>query len=407
MKRVLLFSLNYYPHFIGGAEVAIKEITDRIAPEEIEFHMVTLRMDSTLAKEERVGNVIVHRIGPSVPNPTIADLRRFPLHYAKHLYQFLAAWEALTLHRSLRFDGIWAMMAHACGIPAGLFKRFAPEVPYLLTLQEGDPPEHIERLARPVWPLFVRGFTSADRLQPISTFLLAWGRRMGFQGEADVIPNGVDTERFMRSYPDDDVAAMRASLGKKDGELFLVTTSRLVHKNAVDDVIRALPSMPENVTFLIYGIGPDEDMLRALAEQLGVSGRTRFMGQIAHAQMPLMLAACDMFVRPSRSEGMGNSFVEAMAAGLPVIATQEGGIADFLFDSVRNPDKETTGWAVDADRPAQIAEAVRAIIGDPETVARVRDAARRMVAERYDWDTVAGDMRTLFGRMLRVRDGVE
>lgn len=407
MKRVLIFSLNYYPHFIGGAEVAIKEITDRIAPEEIEFHMVTLRMDSALAKEERVGNVIVHRIGPSVPNPTIADLRRFPLHYAKHLYQFLAAWEALRLHRSLRFDGIWAMMAHACGIPAGLFKRFAPEVPYLLTLQEGDPPERIERLARPVWPLFVRGFTSADRLQPISTFLLAWGRRMGFEGEAEVIPNGVDTERFMRSYPDDDVAAMRASLGKKDGELFLVTTSRLVHKNAVDDVIRSLPSMPENVTFLIYGIGPDEDRLRALAQELGVSGRVRFMGQIAHAQMPLMLAACDIFTRPSRSEGMGNSFVEAMAAGLPVIATQEGGIADFLFDSIRNPDKETTGWAVDADCPAQIAEAVRAIIASPEKVARVRETARKMVRERYDWDTVAGDMRTLFGRMLGVRDGVE
>lgn len=407
MKRVLIFSLNYYPHFIGGAEVAIKEITDRIAPEEIEFHMVTLRMDSALAKEERVGNVIVHRIGPSVPNPTIADLRRFPLHYAKHLYQFLAAWEALRLHRSLRFDGIWAMMAHACGIPAGLFKRFAPEVPYLLTLQEGDPPERIERLARPVWPLFVRGFTSADRLQSISTFLLAWGRRMGFEGEAEVIPNGVDTERFMRSYPDDDVAAMRASLGKKDGELFLVTTSRLVHKNAVDDVIRSLPSMPENVTFLIYGIGPDEDRLRALAQELGVSGRVRFMGQIAHAQMPLMLAACDMFTRPSRSEGMGNSFVEAMAAGLPVIATQEGGIADFLFDSIRNPDKETTGWAVDADCPAQIAEAVRAIIASPEKVARVRETARKMVRERYDWDTVAGDMRTLFGRMLGVRDGVE
>ncbi len=407
MKRVLIFSLNYYPHFIGGAEVAIKEITDRISSEEIEFHMVTLLMDSVLPKEERVGNVIVHRIGPAVENPTIADLRRFPLHYAKHLYQFLAAWEALRLHRRLRFDGMWAMMAHACGIPAGLFKRLAPGVSYLLTLQEGDPPEHIERLARPVWPLFVRGFRSADQVQAISNFLLSWARRMGFDGPAEVIPNGVDLARFMRPYPAEQIDAMKESLGKKEGELFLVTTSRLVHKNAVDDVIRAMPAMPENVTFLVYGIGPDEDMLRSLAADLGVSGRVRFMGQIGHAEMPLMLASCDMFVRPSRSEGMGNSFVEAMAAGLPVIATQEGGISDFLYDEVRNPGKEPTGWAVDADSPAQIAEAVRAIIGSPDAVARVRETARAMVSARYDWDTVAKDMRALFARVLGAPDGVE
>jgi len=400
MKKVLIFSLNYYPHFIGGAEVAIKEITDRITPEEIEFHMVTLRMDSTLLKEEKVGNVIMHRIGPSVPNPSIADLRKFPLHYAKHLYQFLAVWEAQNLHRTHHFDGMWAMMAHSCGIPAGLFKTFAPNVTYLLTLQEGDPPEHIERLAKPVWPLFVRGFTRADYMQPISNFLLVWGTRMGFKGAADVIPNAVDTARFIQTYSNDELRSMKETLGKKEGEIFLVTTSRLVHKNAVDDVIRALPLMPSHVTFLIYGIGPDEEKLRALAREIGVEERTRFMGQIGHEKMPLMLASCDIFTRPSRSEGMGNSFVEAMAAGLPVIATQEGGIADFLFDEKRNPDKATTGWAVDADSPEQIAKAVRDILARPEKVAEVRETAKSMVLERYDWNTVAADMKALFRRML-------
>lgn len=400
MKRILVFSLNYYPHFIGGAEVAIKEITDRIPPEDIEFHMVTLRMDSTLPKEERVGNVIVHRIGPSVPSPSIGDLKKFPLHYVKHVYQFLAAYEALRLHRVYSFDGIWAMMAHSCGIPAGIFKTFAPKVMYLLTLQEGDPPAHIERLARPVWPLFKRGFTKADYLQPISNFLLAWGKSMGFTGVAEVIPNAVDTARFAKEHSREDIACMKASLNKREGEVFLVTTSRLVHKNAVDDVIRALPLLPENVSFLIYGIGPDETMLKALATELGVEERARFMGQIGHADMPLMLAACDIFIRPSRSEGMGNSFVEAMAAGLPVIATQEGGIADFLFDEKRNPEKETTGWAVDADNPGQIAEAVQDILAHPEKVLQVRKTAEAMVKRTYGWDTVTNAMRNLFERML-------
>ena len=80
MKKILIFSLAYYPHHIGGAEVAIKEITDRITPEDIEFHMVTLRFDSTLPKVEKIGNVLVHRIGFTKDRPSMADLGKLPLY---------------------------------------------------------------------------------------------------------------------------------------------------------------------------------------------------------------------------------------------------------------------------------------------------------------------------------------
>ena len=63
MKRILIFSLVYYPRFVGGAEVAIKEITDRISPEEVEFDMVTLRLEPNLPKFETIGNVNVYRVG--------------------------------------------------------------------------------------------------------------------------------------------------------------------------------------------------------------------------------------------------------------------------------------------------------------------------------------------------------
>ncbi len=393
MKKILLFSLNYYPRFIGGAEVAIKEITDRIDPSEIEFHMITLRCDANLPRIERVGNILVHRIGFTKTAPTIADLKTYPLHFNKHLYQFLAAWKALTLNRTYHYDGIWAMMAHSCAIPAGIVKTLCPRLSYLLTLQEGDPPEYIERLMRPVWPFFRRGFTQADILQPISTFLLRWGERMGFKGKSVLIPNAVDTKRFTHPYTQTEIQQMRQELGKQEKDVFLVTTSRLVHKNAVDDVIRALPLLPEHIIFLIYGIGPDEDKLKKLAADLGVAHRARFMGQIGHAAMPLMLNACDIFIRPSRSEGMGNSFIEAMATKRPVIATQEGGIADFLFDAERNPDQPTTGWAVEKDRPDQIAQQVQNILAYPEDVARVTETAYRLVLEKYDWERIATDMR--------------
>ncbi|OYV27425.1 MAG: hypothetical protein B7W98_01815, partial [Parcubacteria group bacterium 20-58-5] len=185
--------------------------------------------------------------------------------------------------------------------------------------------------------------------------------------------------------------------------VYLITTSRLVKKNAIDDVIRALPLLPAHVSFLIFGTGPDEPKLRALAEECGVGDRARFMGQISHAEMPKYLNVSDIYIRPSLSEGFGIVFVEAMAAGLPVIATQEGGIADFLFDAKRNPDKETTGWAVDKDSPEQIAEAVRDIIVHPDEVARVTAAAKKMAFERYDWGLIARKMQDAFNRVLRNR----
>lgn len=392
MKKVLIFSLQYYPKHVGGAEVAIKEITDRIEPNDIEFHMVTNRYDSTLPKVEQVGNVLVHRIGLTKTEPEMADLKKFPLHLNKFLFQFLAAWKALWLHRTHHYDGTWAMMAHSCGVPAAIFKILHPRVPYLLTLQEGDPPEYIEKKMRPLWPLFTRGFTKADRVQAISNFLANWARSRNFTGALEVIPNAVNTEHFTQEYSEEELQQVREETGKKEGETWVVTTSRLVKKNAIDDVIRALPHTPESVHFLIYGTGPDEDMLRNLVKVQGMEHRVHFGGFIQHENMPKYLKACDIFTRPSRSEGMGNSFIEAMAAGLPVIATQAGGIADFLFDEERNPDRDTTGWAIDPDSPEQIANAINDIIANPEKVARVTETAMQLAHEKYDWNLIAKDM---------------
>ncbi len=403
MKKILIFSLAYFPKHVGGAEVAIKEKTDRMP--ECEFHMVTNRYDSTLSREERIGNVVVHRIGITRENPSMGDLRRFPLHLNKLLFQFIAAWKAVRLHREFRFDATWAMMAHSCGVPAAIFKMLYPRVPFVLELQEGDPPAYIERTMRPLWPLFSRAFTSADVVSVISTFLGRWARARGFTGPVVLVPNAVNTKHFSQDFPEQSVNEIKDRLGKKMGDVFVITTSRLVHKNAVDDVIRALPDVPQNVHFIVLGTGPDEAMLRALAHKEGVESRVHFLGQVGHAEMPLYLRASDIFIRASRSEGMGNSFVEAMAAGLPVIATQEGGIADFLFDEQRNPDMPVTGFAVDKDSPAQIVDAIRRIVENPEKVRAVVATAKAMVMEKYDWDLIAHDMRTNVFEPLFARGG--
>ncbi|MBI5401169.1 MAG: glycosyltransferase family 4 protein [Candidatus Yonathbacteria bacterium] len=393
MKRILIFSLAYYPDVVGGAEVAIKEITDRIAPEDIVFDMITLRFDSTLPKFERIGNVNIHRIGFTRMGPEIADIVRFPLTLNKYFFPFFGFLKACALQKENSYECVWAIMANYAGFAALFFKMRYPRTRFLLTLQEGDPIEYIEHSVRFVYPLFKRIFTTADFIQAISHYLAGFARNMGYTGQLEVVPNAVNVAHFAQEYPEMELSILKHRLGKKVGDFFLITTSRMVTKNAVDEVIRALPLIPPNLKFLILGIGPDENMLRKLAKEKGVEDRVQFLGQVLHEDMPKYLKVSDIFIRPSRSEGLGNSFLEAMAAGLPVIATPVGGIPDFLFDPDQDPDKEPTGLFASINDPASIARQVERLVADPALRNRLFMNGRTLVAEKYDWKLIAKNMK--------------
>ncbi len=383
MKRILIYSLAYFPKFVGGAEVAIKEITDRISPADYTFDLITLHIDKGDPSYEVIGNVHVYRVGSGtllgkVFSPLTGLFKTFSL-LGKHRYHWF-----------------WVMMVTYIGGSAYIANilRFWNRVPIILTLQEGDSEKYIRTkwggLVALSWYLALF-FT--QRVQVISEYLGKRARDFGYTGEIVLIPNGATASHFAQTYSKEEIDGCTDMLNKKADEVCLVTTSRLAEKNALDTVIRSLPFLPEHISFVIFGTGSDEQKLRNLAESLGVTDRVKLMGQLSHTDMPKYLKACDIFVRPSRSEGFGNSFIEAMAAGLPVIATQVGGIADFLFDAVRNPDKETTGWAVDVDSPEQIAGAVKDILGDKDKTLRVVAEAQKMAAEKYDWGLIARDMK--------------
>ncbi len=371
-QRALIFSLAYYPNLVGGAEVAVKEITDRIDPTEIEFHMVTRRDVPNLPAQEKIGNVTVHRIAGN-----------------KYMYLLLAAHKAARLHRAQKFDFTWSIMAYVAGIPGVLFKIFHTNVPFLLTLQEGDPIDYI--LAKTKWisPLFKMVFTRADRVQAISRYLADFGIRMGAKAESvAVVPNGVDVTYFSAPAAAADLASVGADMGKKPGDVFLVTASRLVAKNAVGDIIAALAFLPANVKLLILGSGELEAELRTQAKPFrSESGdRVIFKGFVSHDRLPVYLQVSDIFIRPSLSEGFGNSFIEAMAAGLPVIATDVGGIGDFLKN-------KETGLFCEVHAPEDIARKVQMYINDSALRTEIVDNALHMVIDRYDWNIVAREMK--------------
>ncbi len=385
-KRLLIFSLMYYP-LVGGAEIAVKEIAERIDTDDVTFDMVTLRYDRDLPKVEKIGNITVYRVGFSKKKPTPEDLVSFPLYLIKVFYPVLAFFKGFRLSLKNRYNGSWAIMSYA-GFPA-LFLRLFRGVPYILTLQEGDSISHITKRwrIRMVFPLYALVFKKAEIIQSISRFLASFARKMGSTSSIVVIPNGVTLAQFTRHYGDEELIDLAKSLQAKYETRYLVTTSRLVPKNAVDILIMALKYVPQHIELIVVGDGPDASMLVGLAASEHVSERVHFVGQKNLEDVPKYLAVSDIFIRPSRSEGLGSSFIEAMAAGLPVIATGVGGITDFLKD-------DETGVLCKVNDPKDLAEKILLLLENEELRGRIITTARDFVLARYDWETISKQMKT-------------
>lgn len=377
--------MAYHP-FVGGAEIAVKEITDRI--KDIEFHLITVNLDGKQKKEESIGNIRVHRVGSG--------------KFGKYLFPFLGVQKGLALHKTHNFSAVWSIMANYAGFAALFFKYLRPRVPFILTLQEGDPIGHIKRRVWFVYPFFVQIFRRADRIQAISNYLADFARSMRASAPILVIPNGVDVFLFGRELSPREIQDIKEDFDKEDGDVFLITVSRLVLKNGIADVIKALPLMPRRVRFLILGEGPLEAELKKLSRNLGMESRVIFLGFVNQTEIPKYLKISDIFVRPSLSEGMGNSFIEAMAAGIPVIATPVGGIPDFLKDASAGsinlsqtifPNSEkATGIFCEAGNPRSIAEKVGQLLNDRTLAMNLALNARDLVVEKYDWNQVAKNM---------------
>ncbi len=380
-QKILIYSLAYYPHFVSGAEAAIREITDRIDVTDIDFHLVTLHFDRSDPKEERIGNVHVHRVGFG------------PSYLSKISFLPLAAWKGRQLHKTLHFSGVWAMMTYML-IPTLLMRLLGAQVPYALTLQDGDPYEKVfgRWFIRPFVPLLRYGFRRATVVQTISQFLSTWPQKLGYQGDIEIIYNGADPRDVTESVTEEEVNELKKQLGKKEGDIYLINTARLEHQKAFDIVIRALLKLPAHISLLIVGSGREEHALKALANSLNVEGRVKFIPKVDRDTASVYRKAADIFVGPSRSEGLGNAFLSAMASRMPVIATQVGGLAEYIFDPEYNEGVEQTAWAVPPDDPEAIAESVRDIMEHPEVVHEVTDRARNMVVSKFNWDMIAREM---------------
>ncbi|MFA6503377.1 MAG: glycosyltransferase family 4 protein [Patescibacteria group bacterium] len=376
--RIAVFATDDFIPPVGGAEIALGEIIKRNS--DICFDLFVPKFFKGRQNKQKIGNTTIYRFGFGVPA------------FDKKFYVLAAPFFAWVKSMRQPYDLVWSMMASYGGIACLFFTGLVPKTKMLLTLQEGDPPEHILKRAGIFKFLLYRIFKRADAMHVISRFLADWGVKMGFSGVPEVIPNGVDVNRFARKIFDNERTDARQQFGFNDSDVVLVTVSRLVLKNGTDYLIRALTKLPLNFKALIVGFGEDLEKLKTLTQEKGLKDRVVFAGRRDHDELPKLLQSSDVFVRPSLSEGLGNAFLEAMAAGLPIIGTPVGGIPDFLFDG-------ETGVFCQPSSPESVAQAVLRIQNEPGLRQKLIEQGNKLAVEKFGWDGIGIAMRKLFERL--------
>lgn len=371
--RVLLFPSAYYPH-VGGIEEVTRQLALHLAARGHHAEVVTnLWPAGTMAKETLDG-VPVTRLPLVLPEHSARGGGRFAA---------VAPRSAVRLTRLTgRFDLLHVIGAGPNAAYAAALRRLLG-ARVVLTLQgelRADAHRAFER-SRSLRFGLRRLLASADAVTACSRFVLDELADGGLarRADAEVIPNGVNPGEFDR--------------GAQGG--YILAAGRLVEQKGLDTLLRAYAAAcPElgGRRLVLAGDGPERARLEGLADLLGLNGDVSFLGSVGRERVAELLRGADLFAFPSRYEAFGVVLLEAMAAGVPVVAARAGGIPEFAVDG-------ENALLVPPDDERALAGALTRLVHDDD-LARRLVAGGRAQAERHSWKTIATRYEEVYRRVL-------
>ncbi|MHB8709356.1 MAG: glycosyltransferase, partial [Desulfuromonadales bacterium] len=341
-----------------------------------------LRIDcvtSTMAaRDERIplaDNITLHRLA----------VGKRQLHFWTQREVLHWLWRAEKKAGALLASGHYDLCHAFFGFPSGAVAwRFRQRLPYLVSLRGSDVPGFNPRFSAQyllLKPLFRRIWRDAGAVVVNSEGLRRLAASFAPDLSLPVVPNGIDTDEFTPGSPD----------VREAGHILCV--SRLVARKGVQHLVEALPAIVAAVPaarLTVVGEGDLAETLQRSAATLGVTDRVDFIGYVPHDQLPALYRRAQLFVQPSFYEGMSNTVLEAMAAGLPIVATGEGGREELYQDNA---------VTVPHGNPALLAGAISQLLNDSSRC-RTMGQVSRTIAERFSWRAVAEQYLAIYDNIL-------
>jgi len=275
---------------------------------------------------------------------------------------------------------------------------------------------HLSR--RYPWVAFHHGYTSTDRKMrlynrvdrwslPAADHLItvcqAFARELA--SNTGVSPTKISVlHNSIRPQPlatDAEAQALRSAFGIVNDERVVLAVGRLSKEKAHIDLIaafaRLLKANPEiKCKLIIAGEGPERVSLEAAAESFGCKAKVIFAGQVTDVRA--FYAAADAFALPSHSEGSPNVLLEAMAAGLPIVATEVGGVPEMV-------EQNQSALLVPANGPTALAGAISRVLTDQDLAQRLTTNASKLVATRYTPEKYVRSMMGIYLEVVEARQG--
>ena len=370
--RIAILVLLFPPRWLAGTEIATSKIARHLAQRGHDVHVVT-SLDDGLPPTELEQGFRVHRV--SAPRVRFMGIIVFWL-------------KALLLLRRLRPDLVHSQNL-GMGAPAFLGKKLWRR-PYVVWGQGTDvylPWLFKRAISRPV-------LGNADSVIGLTEDMRARLQEM-CPRDVEVIPNGIDLESY-EGLPLK--AAARAQLALCVDEKIIAFVGTLLAIKGLRYLVEAMRSVRrEDATarLVLVGDGVERQRLELLVRERGLGDCVTFVGRVYNDVVPHYLAASDVFVLPSLSEGFPVTILEAMAAGAPIVASRVRGLPEIVEEG-------QNGFLVEPGSPEQLADRILLLLGDDDLRARI-SANNREKAKAYSWESVVDRLEEVYQVVVQVR----